>query len=204
MFTPRVIRLAVAAAMIMGAISGFRSHRVRAAAEAALFQPATAKLVPLPAGTAIRAVIRNGIASSAVPGDTVLAFVSMDVVFNDRVMIPSVAQLKGSVEDLDVFGATGQARLNFTGLLTPAGAFLIHTRPVQVITPLQSDTKILFTALTTPLGAILGAAMGAESGDVRMIIRGLMAGTSAIRLDKSEVPITVTLTRDLKIRNAGT
>src|SRR5262245_19740483 len=84
----RVAHFAVALALALLAISAFWAYRVRAAAEAAQFVPISTKRELVPAGMAISGVIRNGFARSAAAGDTVTAFVSIPVIWHDRVVIP--------------------------------------------------------------------------------------------------------------------
>jgi hypothetical protein len=192
----KVTYITVAAALMTFAIFALWSYRVRAAGEAAEFLPTT-KSVLLPAGSAIETVLRNGIASSAAVGDSVTAFVSAPVIFKGRVVIPAGAHLKGRLEQLSVAGATGKARLSFTDLLIRSRSYSIQTGDVNVVIPVQSDIAILGAALSTPMAATLGAVVGAASGDIRLIIRGLYEGAGVPEPEKAQVPITVVLALDL-------
>jgi hypothetical protein len=198
-FTHSVSRVSVAVGSILLALCFFWAYRVWTAEESAQFAPVNIKLASLPTGTEIEAVIRDGIASSAVAGDKVTAFVSQPVIFDGRLVIPSGAALKGNLEKLSKFGASGRADINFTVLFIRDRSFPIQTRRVVVITPLISDTDILATAFATLVGGTLGAAIAAASGDGRMIDRGLLAGGTASVSVKTVVPITVSLTDDLEI-----
>ncbi len=158
-----ITHFAIAIALITSAVSVFWSYRVRGAEEAAQFAPASDKHVVLPAATAIEAVMRNGIASSAVAGETVMAFVSTPVAFDGRLVIPYGAQLEGNLEEISVFGARAEAIISFTVLTTGGRSFAIQARPVVVLTTSRSDTEILSAALKALTGTGLGIAIGAAS-----------------------------------------
>jgi hypothetical protein len=195
----RVTHFVIAIALITSAISVFWSYRVRAAEEAAQFAPSMRKPVLLPAATAIEASIRNGIASSAVEGDSVTAFVSAPVIFDGRVVIPYGAKLEGDLGIMSVFEARAKANISFNVLSIGGRSYTIQTRPVVVFTPVQSDTDILSAALYTLIGAGLSTAITAASADARSIEDGLFMGAKGSLLVKSTVPITVTLIEDLEM-----
>jgi hypothetical protein len=194
----RSTHFAIAIALITSVTSVFWSYRVRAADEAAQFMPAIDKRVVLPAATAIDAVIRNRIASSAVAGETVVAFVSIPVVFNGKVVIPYGARLEGNLQEISVFGAMAKADISFAVLTAGVRSFAIQTRPIVVFTPVQSDTQTVGAAVKALTGIWLGIAIGAASGNGRLIEQGLLEGARIGLPEESTVPITVILIRDLE------
>jgi hypothetical protein len=198
-FQPSVPRFTLAVALVMVAVSMFWSYRVRAAEEAAQFAPTRIIHVVLPAGTALKAAIKNGIASSAKPGDIVTAFVSKPILVDSEPSVFADGQLKGTLQKWSISERTGKAWISFTLLQTRGGSVAIHTKPVVVMTPVISDVKILRTALRTFVGVAFGIAMGAGSGDVRLIDYGVIVGTGVSMPVDATVPITVILIGDVEI-----
>jgi hypothetical protein len=194
----RFTRFAVPAVLLLLALSAFWLYRVRVAAQAAQFVPTSVEPVLVPAGTAISAVMRNGIASAALAGDTVTAFVSTPVSSQGTFVIPSGAQLKGRLEKFSVSGTIGTARIRFNSLCMRQRCFDIQTRPVEVIARARSDTEIFFTGLRCLIGAGLGAAIGSASSNVRMMDLGLMTGVTSASVEHI-VPLTIVLTEDLEV-----
>jgi hypothetical protein len=195
----RAARFTVVLALVLFASSIFWSYRVRADEEAAQYVPLRVGPELLPAGTAIHAVIQNGIAASAAAGDVVAALVSTPIVLHDRLVIPSSVQLKGNLEKISVSGSTVKAEIDFTLLLTPDRRYAIKTRPVVVDTPTRSDAQIFASELKVIMGASLGAMMGAASGNRELVGPGLIRGAIATGPVESAVPVTVILIRELKI-----
>jgi hypothetical protein len=193
----RVYRRAVATAVILLVISAIWLYRVQAAAEAVEFQPARKPCNLLPAGTPIEAVLFGRIASSAVAGETVTAFVSRPVICNRAIVIAPGAQLTGHLEKLSLSGGEGEARLRFYLLITPAGHFPIRTRPINLNVPVENDVEILSSSTKTLIGATLGAALGAASGDLRMIERGMRVTLSGSISPETTVPFEVFLASEL-------
>jgi hypothetical protein len=192
----RVVRLAVSVALVLLAISVFWSYRVRADQEAAEFAPMRTTPVVLPAGIAIRAEIRNGIAKFASPGDTITAFVSKSIVLHDTLVVPFGAQLKGTLDKISVVRSTANADVHFTILLTDHHATPIQTRPLAVVLPVRSDIQIFGSGLKVILGATIGASIAAAAGDPHFIGDGVVQGALATTPVGDEVPITVTLVRE--------
>lgn len=153
----------------------------------------------MPAGTAVKAVIFSGIASSASLGDTVIASVSDPVVSEDTFAIRPGSQLKGTLEELSLDDHTGKAQINFTLLLIGGRTLPIQTHAVAVVLPVQGDAEILRTTFRILTGATFGAAVGAASQDVRLIRRGLFDGARLTIPVKDIVPITVILAGDLEV-----
>ena len=194
----RFARFAVIVALVVFSISLFRSYRVRAVAEeAAQFAPAAATPVLVPAGTAIPAVIWNGISESAAPGDSITAVVSKPVIVNGELAIPSGSRLKGKLQKVSFSHAKAKVQIGFNVLLVRGRNLTIQARPFEGGIPVETDLQILSAALTTLMEASLGAAIGAGSGNPRVTSRGLFEGVRASALHQSAVPITVILTRDL-------
>jgi len=194
----RIVCFTAAVALMVIAISVFWSYRVRAAEHAAQFPPVSIHAVRLPAGTAIEAALINGIASKAQAGDTVTAFVSRPVIIDGKLVIPKGARLTGHLDKLSVSRRVGSASLNFTVLTIQGRLFTIQTRRVAVVIPTLSDVDLVRKTLKTLMGAALGAAVAAESGDARLIDRGVLEGTTAT-LPLETVPIQVFLAGDLDI-----
>jgi hypothetical protein len=195
----RIDCLIFAVALILLAVSVFSAYRVRAAEEAAQFEPAYTEPVLVPARTVIPAALKNRIPESAEAGDTVTAFVSAPILVDDRTVIPPGAELKGELEKVSISGTTAKSTVKFNRLLTGGQAFEIETRQIEVKIPVQSDTEIIGSALRTLMGATLGAALGAQARDPKVFYGGIYeAAAASVTLDV-EVPITVTLLRELEI-----
>ena len=195
----RIDCLIFAVALILLAIALFSAYRVRAAEEAAQFEPTYTEPVLVPARTVIPAAVKNRIPESVVAGDTVTAFVSAPIFVDDRTAIPPGAELRGELETVSVSGTTAKSTVKFNRLLTGGHAFEIETRQIVVKIPVQSDTEIIGSALRTLMGATLGAAIGASARDPKVFNGGLYeAAAASVELDV-EVPITVTLLRELEI-----
>src|SRR5213594_2367403 len=99
-FVCRVSRFTIAVGLIVLMISFFNWYQARTAGNAASFAPASAKSVLVPERTLIDAVIRNRVAKSARVGDAITAFVTTPVSIKDRTVIPSGAQLRGTLGEL--------------------------------------------------------------------------------------------------------
>jgi hypothetical protein len=192
----RVIRLVVSVALVLLAIAVFWSYRVRADQEAVEYAPLRTTPAVLPAGIAIQAEIRNGIARFAAPGDSITAFVSKSVVLHDRLIIPPGAQLKGNLERISVVHSTANADIHFTSLITDHHFVPIQTRPLAVVLPVRSDIRIFASGLRVILGATMGAAMAAAAGDPHFVGGAVLEGALATTPVEAEVPITVSLTRE--------
>src|SRR5207247_1951835 len=93
------------------------------------------KSVLVPERTVIDAVIKNGVAESAAVGDAITAFVTTPVSIKERTVIPSGAQLRGSLEELSVGRGTAKVTVNFTVLLIEDRNFTVQTRTVAAIIP---------------------------------------------------------------------
>ena len=193
-------RLAVAVALICLVISGLWAYRVHAAREAGTYQPTSTGPILVPAGTAIPVVLNNGVRSSSVPGDEVVAFVPDAVIVNDKLVIQSGAQLRGTLEKLLRVDGWGKAYIRFTDLQVFNQSFPIQAQRVEVITPLQSDIAIVSNTLGALMGAGFGAAIGAATGDGRSVgVSMLQGATTSVFQEETTVPITVILTDDLQL-----
>src|SRR5262245_35062631 len=165
------------AAFIMLLVLAFWSYRVRAAAEeAAEFAPSQVSPVLVPAGTTIHAVMRGGIPEFAAAGDKVAAFVLRPVVSDGRLLIPANAELKGTLEQVSVKGDKARVRMNFTVLYIEGRSWNIKARPSTTIAPVQSDVETIGSAFEMLLGGSLGATIGAASGDLHLVQRGMFVG----------------------------
>jgi hypothetical protein len=195
----RFIRLAVATGLVVLVISAIWLYRVQAAGEAAEFQPARKPCDLLPAGTPIQVVLVGRIASSAVAGEAVTAFVSRPVTCNRAVAIVPGAQLTGHVEKLAVAGGKGEARLRFDRLITFKGHLPIRTEPVDMTVPVESEVEILGSTTRTLMGATLGAALGAASGDLVMVERGMRVSLGGAISPEPTFPFEVILASDITL-----
>jgi hypothetical protein len=198
----KVLRFVILTASILAGLAAIWTFRVRAAAyEAAQFAPAPAMVRPamLPAGTAIEAVVTNGIPMTASPGDPVTAIIATPVHVDGILVIPSGAQLEGIVETVSKFDDTGEAQLRFSILGSNGRSVEIQTQTVVVKGPIVDDVEILTGALQSMMGATLGAAIGAETGDVRLIERGVIEGLGSSAPTDNTVSVMVVLARDLAI-----
>ena len=198
-FVSRVSRFTIAVGLIVLMISLFNSYQVRTAENAASFLPVNAKSVLVPERTVIDAVITNGVAESAAVGDAITAFVTTPVSIKERTVIPSGAQLRGSLEELSVGRGTAKVTVNFTVLLIEDRNFTVQTRPVAAIIPVLSDTQIFAGVLKALTGAGLGAAIGAASGDPALLNSGLAEGTVSSLSQEVSVPVKVVLIRGLNV-----
>ena len=195
-FVCRIFRFTIAVGLIVLMISLFNWYQVRTAAS---FAPVNAKSVLVPERTVIDAVIKNGVAESAAVGDAITAFVTTPVSIKERTVIPSGAQLRGSLEELSVGRGTAKVTVNFTVLLIEDRNFTVQTRPVAAIIPVLSDTQIFAGVLKALTGAGLGAAIGAASGDPALLNSGLAEGTVSSLSEEISVPVKVVLIRGLNV-----
>jgi hypothetical protein len=196
----RFVRQAFIVILIVAAISNFRSYRVRAAADAAArFKPTAGGPVFVPAGTGIKAVLGNGIPGFAQPGDAVAAHVPAPVIVDGDLLIPDGAWLKGELEEFTASDVKARANIRFDQLVIHSRAVPIQARSVVFVAPIQSDVQILSTTLKTLVGAGLGASVGANSGDVRLVDGGVRLGIVASSLGDAAIPVTVVLVRGVTI-----
>ena len=198
-FVSRVSRFTIAVGLIVLMVSLFNWYQVRTAENAASFEPVNAKSLLVPERTVIDAVIRNGVTESAAVGDAIIASVTTPVSIKDNTVIPSGAQLRGSLEELSVGRENARLTVNFTVLLIEDRNFTVQTRPVAAIIPVLSDTQIFAGVLKALTGAGLGAALGAASGDPALLNRGLAGGTVSSLSEEISVPVKVVLIRGLNV-----
>jgi hypothetical protein len=190
----------IAIALIILAISAFWSFRVRAANDAAQFEPiATHHTVVLPTNTEITAVIPNGISSSSAAGSSITAIVSAPVLFNGNVAIPRGAKLDGHMDNIFARGKKAKVEITFDVLTSGGRSRPIQTVPIVVTVPTRNDGEILGDAVRTLLAAGISAGIGASSKDERLLRDTLVGGVRTSLPVKSAVPITVTLMHDLQI-----
>jgi hypothetical protein len=182
------------------AVSAFWLYRVRARAEAAEFSPAVNDIFVLRAGTTINAFLRNGIAKEAATGDSVTAFVSEPVMLGNEVVIPTEAELKGSLEQISVSHKRAELLIRFSVLVIRGQRFNIDARQVSVRVPIVSDIDELRASFETLMATTLGTSIGGGSGDPRLVKRGLLEGTKMLDTTGISIPIAVTLTKDLKVQ----
>jgi len=187
---------------LMLAMSAIWSYRVHAAAEATKLPPAVNAPSVLRSGTAIDALVRNGIGRDAKAGDSFTAFVSNPLVVGNKVVIPSEAQLKGNLEQVTLSDGRAEVRIRFSMLVIRQQPFKIHARQVTLRIPVVSDIEELSAALKTLMATSLGTSIGAASGDDRLLERGLLEGTKIVEATGISIPISVTLTRDLTVTPA--
>ncbi len=190
-------RFTVFVALVALVWASFSMYRVHAATEAARILPSAEQPIWLPAGTAINAEIRNRIPSSATVGDTVTAFVSTPVVLNHEIVIPAGAPINGTIQSVTVHGSTGRIRMKFTALAVGRRSLPIQAPTVIVRTPLRSDLEVLGTAVNMLFGTTFGAAIGAATGDIKMIDDGVIQGAEASEPDDEPVNFRVILSSDL-------
>jgi hypothetical protein len=195
-------KLFVTFLFLMLAMSAIWSYRVRAAGEAAELRPAANETFVLPAGTAIDALVRNGIGRDAKAGDRITAFVSNPVSSDHSVVIPVEAQLQGNLEQISIAHHRAEVRIRFSALLIHGQRFDIHARQVSVRMPIVTDIDELSAALETLMATSLGTSIGAASGDRRLVERGLLEGTKIVDATGISIPVTVTLTRNLEVKRS--
>jgi hypothetical protein len=182
------------------AIAGVRIHVVRATAdEAQKFAPLHIAPVLIPGGTAMPAVVLDGIPRSAAPGDNIAAILTSPVVVGGRHVISPGARLSGLMKEVSVSRGTAKVSIDFTVLLVDAHAFTIRARPTDAVLPVLGELGMLTSTFRTFMGATLGATLGAGSEDARAINWGLVAGVQPLESDDSQIPITVYLAQDLVI-----
>ena len=193
-------RRAIIVILIVAAISDFRSYRVRAAAEAAArFKPTMSRSVFVPAGTAIKAVLWNGIPALATRGDVIAAHVPMPVIVDGDLLIPDGAWLKGELEEFATSDAKAWANIRFTQLVIRDRTFSVQARRVVLVVPVQSDIQILGTIIKTLVGGGLGAAVGADTGDTRLLDTGLRVGVVSSVFSDAIAPVSVVLVRGVTV-----
>ena len=193
-------KIVLTALFLMLAMSAIWSYRVRAGAEAAEFSPAVNETFVLRAGTAIHALLRNGIGREAATGDSITAFVSEPVMLDNNVVIPSEAELKGSLEQISVSHKRAELLVRFSGLVIRRQRFNIDAGQVSVRVPIVNDIDELSAAFETLMATTLGTSFGGGSGDPRLVERGLIEGSRILDTTGISIPIAVTLTKDLKVQ----
>src|SRR5437870_1724783 len=199
----RLARRGLIFMLIALATATFTRYRTRAAAdEAARFVPAGTKLFSVPSGTTIYALVLDGVEDQIKVGDLVTAMVSTPVIIGGEHVIPAGTHLKAKLEQIEFYHAKATVRLDFTVLLIGEREFIIQTRRVQARVPLQSDVEILGAVFRSALAVSIGAAIGAVSGDKRLIARGTFEGILAgISAPESATPVAVVLVQDLWVRH---
>jgi hypothetical protein len=194
----KVIRFFIALLLIVTAISVTSSTRVKAMRD--VVPPSPPPIIVAPAGTVIRAVIRNPIPESARPGDPFTAFVWLPVEVNGWTAIPDGAELKGPIQEIASVDESAETTVMFDQVVIHDRSFDIHTQPATALIPALSDLDVLAAGFRALSAATLGASLGAASNDNRLLDGGLALGASAGVGATLEIPLTVTLTRDLEIR----
>ena len=192
----RVARFLIIATISFG-IWAFWQYRVHMAVVAASqFAPRIAAQTLVPAGTEVRAILKDEITESTKPGDPVLGFVSDQVIVNNRLAIPSGARLNGVIEQISKDSKEATIRLYFTSLVIDHEEIRIHARPVRARAPIVTDISILGSAFDAVTEASVGAAVGAVTRSREAIAAGLAAG--ALRggsgQDQNNIQITLVLT----------
>jgi hypothetical protein len=129
----------------------------------------------------------------------VVAMVAKPVVFDNRVVIPTGAKLRGTLQKFIKVGEKAKATVAFVTLVMDGRGIAIQADRVRMVTPVRSDFEILGSAFQALMGATVGGSLGAESNDPLMIRRGMVEGVGSSVIDTSAVHFTLTLTRDLDI-----
>lgn len=195
----RITSVAWLVVVILLALSVFWTNRVKAAADAAEFQPVSNAPLLLPTGTVIQAEIRNRFPESAEAGDTMTAFVSRQVMSDNKLAIPADALLEGSLEKLTVTGSRGRAVIDFNQLLIGRQSFAIHTLPCLANGEVKNDIEVLGSGIRLLMGTTVGTAIGAGTGDIRLVDRALLEGAREAVQDDSRFPVRVTLAANLEV-----
>ena len=183
--------IALFAAMVWG-------HRVRAANETSEFVPASPPELILPEGTAIQAVIVNGISRYAADGDTVMASVSDPIVVDGKLSVPRGSELMGELQNVVISHSMARAKITFDRLMIGTTRFQIETQPLLITAPLAADINILGAAVRTFVGASLGAAVGATSGDVPLIGSAMFEGAGSTPSPNTAVQLKVIVLRAVR------
>jgi hypothetical protein len=177
--------------LVAGSIRTYRMHEDN---DAARFSPVVDRHVWVPSGTVIAAAIRNRILASSKPGDPVTAFVSTPLVFQEQVVIPAGAALIGSIEKVRADDESARARIKFDRLVIDGHTFSIQTKAVFVKTATENDLQTITKALELLAGTTFGVALGASTGDARMINDGIIEGAINTTDPHTSLPIRIMLT----------
>jgi hypothetical protein len=177
------------------AASAVWDYRVRAAEEAYEYAPTSLAPVLVPAGTAIHAVLFNGLVENTHDGDSITAFVSDPVAVHGTFVVAPGAQLRGRVEDVSTHGDTATVRMKFSIIEIRGRTFPIQTGPVIAAMPVQDDIDVFGVALRALMSATVASGIGAHSGDRRVIARGMLEG-ARFSASLPSIPITAILQRD--------
>jgi hypothetical protein len=197
----KAIRLLLSVGTIILAVlifSMIRAHE--AAVDAAQYSPAPSAPLVIDAGTDIPAVISHGIPESAGPGSRVNAAVPEAIIVAGRQVIPAGAELTGKLEEVSFMKFGAQARMNFDGLFLAGRLFMIHSKPVELTVPVESDIDIMSNAIRALMGANIAAATGAAAGDKRVMDWAMLQSAALSESGEVAIPITVTLTQDLRLK----
>src|SRR5688500_788658 len=100
------------------AIASFWNYRAEmAGVTAAQYAPRAVLRTVIPAGNGIRAVLREGIMESAMPGDRTLGFVSHPVRVNNRVVIQGGTPVIGILHQISRTEKEAAVSLDFISIL---------------------------------------------------------------------------------------
>jgi hypothetical protein len=113
------------------------------------------------------------------------------------VVIPTEAQLNGTLEQISVTDGRADVLIRFSVLSIRGRPFTIEAHDVMLRLPVVSDIEGLSAAFKALIATSLGTSVAAASGDERLVQRGLLEGTKMVEATGISIPITVTLTRNL-------
>jgi len=125
----------------------------------------------------------------------------MPVIVDGELLIPDGAWLNGELEEFVVSDAKAWANIRFTQLIIGGRSFSVQTRRVVFVIPVQSDIQILGTILKTLVGGGLGAAVGADTGDKRLLDSGLRVGVVASVFSDAIAPVSIVLVRGVTVEH---
>ena len=181
--------------------SAFWSYRVKAAEEKLEFAPTSIAPILLPAGTQIHAVLWNGLPDSTAAGDSVTAFANEPITVQGEHVIAG-AQLRGKLTQVFMGEETVEATMKFRVLEICGRSFPIQTRQVMTVVPIQTEIDIAGSVLQALMRATVGAGIGAQSGDRRVVGRGMLEGARA-SVSAPSAPITVILLHAVEVQRCS-
>jgi len=191
----RIARYLLIATIPLGIKASWQYRVHMAVVTASQFAPRVAMPKLVPAGTEIRAILKNEITESTKPGDLVLGFVSDQVIVNGKVAIPPGTRVNGTIEQISKHDNEATIWLSLTSLVIEHQEIRIHTRPVLAKAPIVTDISILGSAFDAVTEGGIGAAFGATTRSQEAIAAGLAAGAlrGASGLDQNNIQITLVL-----------
>jgi len=127
-----------------------------------------------------------------------MATVSEPVVLDGRTVIAPGAKLTGTLESLTKHHHHAEVVIDFKTLYIAGRGIPIQMQPVTLTTHLSDEMDVLSYASKAMAAASIGASIGAASGDLRVVRRGMMEALNFLPTFEDVIPVRVTLARDLE------